>query len=143
MDSGMFAKLMQKKQDGEQAPMDPDYKKAKMSMLEALKAEMSKSMAGDLRDGSMKKVEVAAPDNESLGKGLDVAKQALGHDDELAAEDALEAPEVEKAEDQMGDKDGLEGHDDMGLDLKNMDPEKMQKLMSMLQVMLAKGSDNG
>lgn len=135
MDSGILAKLMQKKSD--QAPMDPDYKNAKMSMLQALKSEMSKSMGDGLRGDSMKKVEVAAPDAASLGKGLDLAKQAVGHSgvedafgkdaesSEDPKEEASESPEMEASE---GDEGG-----DLEAMLKTMSPEDKQKLMMLLQ----------
>lgn len=86
-------KLMEKR-DGKE--LDPQYKAAKMSMLKALKDEMAGMMKGDLEGHAMKKVSVAAPDNDALVKGLDVAKEAVSGDDDLDLGDYEQAePEEE------------------------------------------------
>jgi hypothetical protein len=115
MDSNMLAKLMAKKK-GE--ALDPEYKKAKMGVLQDLHGEMGKMMGNDLH--GLKKVTVASDDTSGLKEGLDKAKELLagkapeGSD----AEEASESPEEEKAEDAMADM----GSDD---DSEEKDPEDM------------------
>lgn len=79
-------KLMEKKDGKEMSPM---YKDAKMSMLKALRDEMSGMMKDDLQGHGMKKVEVASNSPEGLAHGLDKAKELLGAADESSNEDQL------------------------------------------------------
>lgn len=79
-------KLMEKKGSKEMSPM---YKNAKMSMLKALRDEMSGMMRDDLQGQGMKKVEVQASDKAGLEQGLDKAKELLGAADHSANEDEL------------------------------------------------------
>jgi hypothetical protein len=87
-------KLMEKKKE-DQGPIDPTYKDAKMSMLQALLHEMHGMMGQDLH--GLKKVEVAAPDKPSLADGLDKAKEMLGN---------------ASAGDESGDEDGDADHEE-------------------------------
>lgn len=81
-------KLMQKKKDS--PPMDEQEKSAKMSMLQALRKEMSDMMKDDLTGHSMKKVEIAGKDDADLKMGLDKAKDMLDSgDDEDMEEDKM------------------------------------------------------
>ena len=71
-------KMMEKK--GSDKELDPMYKESKMSMLKALRDEMSQLMKGDLVKPGMKKVEVASDSPEGLSEGLDKAKDMMDHD---------------------------------------------------------------
>ena len=72
----MFEKLLdKKKKDGKE--LDPMYKDSKMSMLKALREEMSGLMKGDLQKGGMSKVEVSAENPEDLGEGLETAQDIV------------------------------------------------------------------
>lgn len=87
-------KLMEKKKsDG---PMDPKYKDAKMSMLKALRDEMSGMMAGDLKSDGMKKVSVASDSKEGLESGLEKAHEMLGADDHDSNSDQLGQDEADE-----------------------------------------------
>lgn len=76
-------KLMEKKKSGK--PMDEGYKKAKMTMLQALKDDMSGMMGNEMK--GMKKVTVAAPDEEGLKEGLNKAEELMEGKEELAKDD--------------------------------------------------------
>ena len=96
-------KLMEKKKDGK--ALDPEYKKAKMSVLGSLHDEMKKMIGDDLH--GLKKVTVASPDKEGLEEGLEKAKELVSAKDE-----AEEPAEEEKAElcPECGEMHGEEGH---------------------------------
>lgn len=113
-----FNKMMEKKKDGQE--IDPMYKHAKMSMLQALKDEMSGMMKDDISH-PMKKVEVAADDKAGLVKGLDKAKDLLGAVDEHS-EDEMDMPEEEGIE-----NDSLlsKAYGEMGLDHEDAPEEAM------------------
>lgn len=84
--------------------LSPIEAKAKMNVLEQLKSEMQDMMGEHMKDGMMKKVTVASPDEEGLQEGLDKAKEVLGHEDsndmkeESPEHEASEMPEEEMAE---------------------------------------------
>lgn len=148
MDNKLFKVMADKKK--EQGDLDPTYKDAKMSMLQALLHEMHGMMGQDLH--GLKKVEVAAPDKQGLSAGLDKAKELVGH----GAEDGLgDASAGDESEDKDGDSDHEEGiadHDDSplsegegsegGEDSSNpyheMPPEELQKHLAMLHAKLGK-----
>lgn len=71
----LFKLMEKKKQEGKQ--MDPMAKDAKMSMLKALRDEMSGIMKGDLEDSKLKKVEVVSNDEEGLKEGLEKAQDVV------------------------------------------------------------------
>lgn len=86
-------KLMEQKKNGKE--LDPEYKRAKMSMLDALRSEMAGMMRDDLSNHSMKKVQVASDSKEGLASGLDKAKEMLSADhgsneDQLGQDEADE-----------------------------------------------------
>ena len=65
--------------------MPKDKKEMKIMMLEALREAMDDLMSGDMKEsnpmekmGEMQKVTVAAPDEESLKKGLEKAEEIVG-----------------------------------------------------------------
>lgn len=66
-------KLMEKKKG--KGEMDSTYKSAKMGVLKEIKGLAEDHMKGDL--SGLKKVSVMAPDEESLKKGLDAAKDVV------------------------------------------------------------------
>lgn len=103
-------KLMEKKKDGKE--MDPMYKDAKMSMLKALRDEMSGMMKDDLQGHSMKKVSVAAPDKAGLEHGLDKAKEMLGAADHGSEQDEP-AEEAHEAHEGIGSPDMYDADSDM------------------------------
>lgn len=90
-----FKKLL-----GAKKKIDPIEKEAKLSAIKGMK-----KMAGDLMTDEikgMKKVTVAAPDQESLEAGLDKAKEVVGH--EMSPMDEEEMSEDESApEDKIED----------------------------------------
>jgi len=111
-------KLMEKKkQEGKQ--MDPMYKESKMSMLKALKDEMTGMMKSDLSPEKMKEVKVASNSTEGLAKGLDKAKELIGdpsgpegaseedasEEGESDMEESAESPEEEKAEGELSSEE--------------------------------------
>lgn len=99
----MLEELMKKKGKGGDK-LDPQYKDAKMSVLEEIKALCEDRMSGDL--GDLKKVTVAAPDSEALKEGLDKAEKMVdkmpdmmgsGEDAEEDADEESELSDEEKA----------------------------------------------
>ena len=82
-----LSKLLAKKKD--KKVLNPDYKKAKMSVLGDLHKQMGDMIGGDVQ--SLKKVTVAAPDKSKLLEGLEkaeeiVAEQAPDEEPELKEE---------------------------------------------------------
>lgn len=130
MDMSGLAKLMAKKKSDK--PLDEGYKTAKMSMLQALKDEMGKMMGDDLKAGTMKKVEVAAPDKEGLSEGLDKAKDLVQGDDESAEGDEEAAEGEEPMNGDSADKmlAGMIGHE---ADEGELDDAKIDALIELLQ----------
>ena len=57
-------------------PISGVHKDAKLAMVKELQKAMGDDMTDDVR--GLKKVSVAAPDKESLAKGLDTAKELIG-----------------------------------------------------------------
>lgn len=109
---------------------DPMQKEAKLSALSKLRKEMSSLMQDDL-GGKMSKVVVAAKDKEGLKKGLD------------KAEEMLEEPEMERAEEEMGED--LDGDMEIGEDSEHqdkvvgkMDLAEIEEMMSKLAEMKKK-----
>ena len=89
-----FKKLL-----GAKKTIDPMEKEAKLKAISSMK-----KMAGDMMTDEikgMKKVTVAAPDDNSLKLGLDKAKEVLEGAPEEALEEAVEAPESEYNVDEM------------------------------------------
>lgn len=121
-------KLMEAKKG---QPLDPRKKDAKMSMLKALKDEMSGMMKEDLQKPGLKKVEVAASDKSGLVHGLDKAKDLLDADEQLADAGEHEmydvSPEMEE-EAEEGDSMEPEMHAEGGLS-----PEEEQLLQLLLK----------
>ena len=84
--------------------LSENSKKAKTSVIEAMRDMASKAM-GDKLHG-LKKVTVAAPDEEGLSKGLETAHELVGkmpeqeseEGEESAEHEASETPEEESAE---------------------------------------------
>lgn len=119
-------KLLDKKK-GDGAPLDDNYKGAKMSMLQALHDEMKKMMAGGMQDG-VKKVTVAAPDEEGLAHGLDTAKDVLGD----AGDNDSDSDSSEDMGDSATGMDGIadhEGEKEVGSDLT---PEEIDEMIAHL-----------
>lgn len=116
-------KLMEKKKKDE--PMDENYKAAKMSMLKALRDEMSSMMKDDLNNPDMRKVVVSSDNDEGLKAGLDKAKDTLEdmHEPEENEEDA-EGPE--SAEDII--EDMVEHESDEG-DLSDEEIEHLEQVL--------------
>lgn len=127
----LLAKLMAKK--GADDEMDPDYKSSKLAVLQQLKDEMSKMMAGDLHGAAgLKKVTVAAPDADGLKDGLAKAQDLMGkgevldddsHEGEL--DDGDEAPEADDHEHEADDAEG-------GMNVDEMSPEEAKALLKQL-----------
>lgn len=91
-DNGLKKMLASKKNKmDDSSGMDDIEKEAKMSSLMAMKKAMEEMMSGKL-DG-LKKVTVAAKDQEGLQEGLEKAKELLGKDssDDESSEDSEES----------------------------------------------------
>ena len=101
---------------------DEDKKMAKMKALKDLKDTMSKSMGSGLMAG-MKKVTVAAPDQEGIEKGLDKAKEIVKDAPEM------ESPE-EESDEEMSESPEMEVEEALE---KIEDPSEIDKLMKMLE----------
>lgn len=101
-------KLMESKKG---APMDPMKKDAKMSMLQALRGEMSGMMKEDLQKPGLKKVTVASDKPEGLAKGLDTAKELISG-----------AADEDSNSDQLG-QDEADEHDVKQTGMFGVDPE--------------------
>lgn len=72
----MLGKLMSAKKDGDE--LDPMYKKAKMGVLKDLHKHMGSMIGDDMSmPMDMKKVTVAADDEEGLEQGLEKAKDLV------------------------------------------------------------------
>lgn len=123
----MINKLIQKKGK----PMDPNYKAAKMSMLNSLKDEMSGMMKDDLSNAKgMKKVEVAGSDPTALKAGLDKAKEMVVGADGSLDEGKEEEMSQDKPEDAASLIEELVDHEMSEGDLT---PDKIDELIQMLQ----------
>lgn len=86
--------------DAAPAKLSPQEVQAKMDVIKELMQEMVEAMGGQVKSGmddmgALKKVTVAAPDDQSLSKGLDLAKDVAVGDD---AEEGSESPEEKLAE---------------------------------------------
>jgi hypothetical protein len=110
--------------------MDDMKSAAKLKVLKHLKDMASGMMGDDIKGGMMKKVTVAAPDNDALKMGLDKAKSIVGHmpeADEDPEEELHETPEEESAEDHPG------AEDDMSADEIDAEIQHLMELKSKLQ----------
>lgn len=96
--------------------MDELKKKAKMEVIAELLG-LSENMMGDDLSGHMdsaKKVTVAAPDEESLAEGLDVAKDAIEGEDDIMKEATSEMmSDMEPSLEMDEDSDEEEDDEDM------------------------------
>lgn len=124
-----FQKMIEKKK-GEGKQMSPVTRDAKMGVLKDLHKMASDSMAGKIN--GLKKVTVAAPDQEGLEHGLDKAKQIVGDmpgmvDDAESGDDrhgslfaggSGEHPSVEADEGDMMDGDQEGEMDEDAIDAK-------------------------
>lgn len=113
----MMKKLMSKKDSS--SKMSPIEKDAKLSSLNALKKAMEDMMGDKLKNG-MKKVTIAADDQEGLEKGLEKAKELIGSEEESSeeseGEDMAEESIEEKSE--MLEPDNKEEQDEKELNKK-------------------------
>lgn len=128
-------KLMEKKQDGKE--LDPTYKDAKMSMLQALRDEMNGMMKDDLQGHSMKKVEVAASDKAGLKHGLEKAQEIIGDSDGPEGEDVSGvkspdmydvSPEMEEEASESGQEESSEDEGSEGL--SEEEQAELERLMA-------------
>jgi hypothetical protein len=78
---------------GAKKKIDPIEKDAKLSAIKNMRKMAGDMMADDMQN--MKKVTVAAPDEESLKKGLEKAKEVVGS---LPEHEMSETPEDEMTE---------------------------------------------
>ena len=98
----MLQSLMEKKKAKGEG-MDDTYKSAKMGVLKVLHKHMSGLMGDDLK--GLKKVTVAAPDEEGLEMGLSKAKDMLEESPEL---EGSESEDEESPEDLQAQIDMLQ-----------------------------------
>jgi hypothetical protein len=85
--------LVKKKADKD---MDPTYKDAKMGILKQISDLAAGHMGNDIK--GLKQVTVAAPDDEGVKAGLDVAKDVVG------SPDLEQAAQVASDDDDDGDE---------------------------------------
>ena len=123
-----FKKLMEKKGSGKE--LDPTYKKAKMSMLEALRGEMSGMMKDEMQHPSLKKVTVASDSPEGLQKGLEKAQELAGSsDDDMGDfEHSSESPEEESAE--SPEEEASESPEEESSELSDEDMAQLEHLLA-------------
>lgn len=111
--------------------MDDKKLKAKMEVIMELLGMSEDAIGEDLKshmDG-MKEVTVAAPDEEGLAKGLDMAKEVVDSD-EIVAEAASEMLE-DKGEEMEDESDEMEdSEEDDELAIFGSKPAKKQKMKS-------------
>lgn len=109
-------KLMEKK--GKK--ISPIEQRAKSDVLAKLRGEASDSMGEKLN--GLKKVSVAAPDEEGLKAGLDKAKELLGEDQEDDEASEYEVSEPDAAPSEKNEEDMY----------KDCTPEELQEKIDML-----------
>lgn len=127
-------KMMEKKKARKLSPVE---QKAKMGVLKDLKDDMSAEMGGSLKDMMAKKVSVMAGSKKDLERGLDKAKELVGHmedgDEEghlkdMSAEESGEYPAEEAAELTEEEMSKLaHGEEDVDSEIKMLE-EKLKKL---------------
>lgn len=110
----MLEKLMEKKKK-EGSEMEPMYKDSKMSMLKALRDEMSGLMKGELAGDKMHEVQVASDSPEGLKEGLE------------KAEDVVEGVEAAMPESEEKEEDASLSDEEMALLEKLLAKAKAQK----------------
>lgn len=91
-------KKMLEEQKSEEKPMDEKSVKAKMDVIDELRKMMMDGSADSIMDG-MQQVKVAAPDKESLKKGLEMALDKIddmGEMPEMSEDEEDEEDEEEK-----------------------------------------------
>lgn len=152
----MLKDLLKKKKAEQDGEIDPTYKKAKMGVLKQIHDMASKDLGEGIK--GVKKVEVAAPDTQSLKSGLDTAKALLGKKDDedeegSPEEEAKESPEEEAAEEASGEDDDADDSDEEGkpsaekiiedeidheADEHELSPEEIDELIQVLQAKKAK-----
>ncbi len=108
---------MEKKKQSAGKEIDPIYKDSKMSMLKALRSNMSGMMKDDLSNPGMKKVEVEASDKSGLAEGLDTAQDLVGAS-EISSDMGSDVEDVES---------------NIGKYLENPSPESIDALLMALQ----------
>lgn len=150
MAHGLLESLMKKK--GADEDMSPEYKQSKMKVLKDLHDEMTKMMGADL--GGLKKVTVAAPDQQGLKEGLAHAQELMGHgthlDDDSAEDDhehEAEEPEmmshggmlpVNSDEDAASEEDAMESNPDVNDDVDGESGDaELEAKIKLLQAKLA------
>lgn len=114
-------KLMAKKRPGKE--MSDVEKEAKMGVVGDLRKMASEAMGDKLR--GLKKVSVAAPDQEGLEMGLEKAKEIVG-------EGMEESPEDEQSPEGISDTPDMSDMENLSED--ELD-QKLQHLMSLKQQM--------
>lgn len=135
----MLEKLMKSKKASKMNDVEKD---AKVSSLEKMKQAMEDMMGDKLRDG-MKKVTVAADDEQGLKEGLQKAKDLIanGQHDESDDESPEEASQEEASlNDMHGSKDDIvkrllslkeEEHSENEPDEEDKINQKLKKLMKL------------
>lgn len=97
---------------GESKPskLSPQEIQAKMEVIKELMSEMVEAMGGSVKSGlgdlgALKKVTVAAPDEESLEQGLEVAQELMPKVDEMEAPEKEAEVDVAKVETEDDEED--------------------------------------
>lgn len=121
----MLEELMKSKQ---KSPMSGEYKEAKGSVLKELMKAMDGLMLDDVK--GLKKVTVAAKDDEGLKAGLekaeDMVEESLGESEDMESEDESESEEEPEAKCE-GCEEGCELCENEDMDLMKLE-EKIKKL---------------
>lgn len=126
--------------DMKKKKLSPIESKAKMDVLEKLKKDMQDLMGDNMQSG-LKKVTVAAPDEESLGEGLDKARDIIGREHGMGLptdeESSPEHETMEAVEDEIGEPEE-DSHDDEPQTEEECDA-KIQELLMKKHALKNKG----
>lgn len=127
-------KHMLDKLAGAQGDDDEDHAHAKMQVLHELR-DMAMGMMGDrLKDKmphELHGVEVMAPDQEGLSKGLDLAKKVLpGAEDQLSGHGQPDRSHALSPDAESSDEERLENP---GEDQDDMDDDELDSMIAELQ----------
>jgi|SRR6267142_1661617 len=149
-------KLLEKKKPGH---MPEEYKNAKMSMLSALRDEMSNMMKDDLSPDHLKKVTVASDNDEGLSKGLDKAQELLaeheGHNENESEdhldqnaehdEEEMQHPGAEHEDGESGEHEAYSGEEspeeeaaEEEQEHEHMSPEELEQEIEKLKALRMK-----
>jgi hypothetical protein len=122
-----FTKMAMKKKGAE--PMDQNYKDSKMSMLQALREEMSKLMSNDLKNPDMAKVTVMASDHDG-DESEDMDSDEGSEGSEEASHGAFGDNGGNSESEEDGEGDGSAHGEDGSMHLSDEDIAHLEAMLS-------------